>query len=701
MEIVNPFGKEKVVVQGQLAGRPLTLEVNRLAFRASAAVLATWGETVVLATVVVGQEKTELDYFPLSVDYEERFYAAGKISGSRYVKREGRPSDEAVLVGRLIDRSLRPLFAKDFRAEVQIVTTVLSLDNDCQPDSPAIIGAASALLLAGLPFNGPASGVRVGLDEQGRPLVGLTAQQRLENRLDLIVSSNQQGVVMVEAGSQQVKEAEIIGAIEAADQANTEAIKLQEQLLEKLKPEALEYRPSGPSQEIKQAVADWWQKQATTTEDLNSDDRHRNDQVGQIREKLSQDFKLEENEQARSYQEALESLLNAELRKFIIDKRERIGGRQLSEVRQLSSQVGIFSRTHGSSLFTRGATQALNIVTLAPLSQSQSLDTMTHSEEKRYFHHYNAPGYTVGEAKRLGSPGRREIGHSYLAERAIIPVLPDEKDFPYAIRSVTEIMSQQGSTSMAAACSSCLALMDAGVPLKTAIGGVAMGLILNDKEPVILTDIQDAEDFAGDMDFKVAGSRQGITALQMDMKVPGLPVSVLKEALMTAEAGRLTILDHMSQILAEPRPELSPHAPRVESIMIPPEKIKDVIGKGGETIHHLVEISGAQIDIKDDGQVLIFSNDQAGLELAKKEIQKLTAEPEVGQIYRQRPVVKITDFGLFVNILPGRDGLVHVSEISQKRVQDPADLFKVKDLVDVKLLAIDERGRLNLSIKQI
>ena len=699
MDIINPFNHQLQRVSQSLAGSELSLEINRLGFRASAAVLASWGETVVLTTVMVAEPRTDIDYFPLTVDYEERFYAAGKISGSRYVKREGRPSDEAVLIGRLIDRSLRPLFPKDFREQVQIVATVLSLDDNCDPDTPALIGASAGLLLAGLPLAGPVAGCRIGLID-GSVRADLARSDRRAGPLDLIVASNPQGIVMVEAAGDQIPETTIVEGLELGLATNQTAIELQKQLLELVKPQAYSWQPVGPDDNIKTAVADWWAGQPAAITDLDSRSSHRSDQLNQLQKQLIDDLKIDDD-QAGFYQAALESLLNHQLRQLIISRRQRPDGRALDQVRPLSSQVRVLPRTHGSALFTRGGTQALNVVTLAPLSLSQSIDTMTENDDKRYFHHYNAPGYTVGEIKRLGSPGRREIGHSYLAEKAILPVLPPEADFPYAIRSVSEIMSQHGSSSMAAACGSCLALMDAGVPLKNPVSGLAMGLIMaDDGQPVILTDIQDAEDFAGDLDFKVAGSALGITALQMDMKLPGLPVAILKQALEAAASGRATVLKHMLSVLDRPRSQLSQHAPRVESIIIPVDRIKDVIGKGGETIHKLVADTGTQIDIKDDGRVLLFSPDQAGLERAKKSIIDLTAEPELGHIYTNRPVVKVADFGAFVNILPGKDGMVHVSEITSHRIDNPADYLKVGDKVTVKLIAIDDRGRLNLSIRQ-
>ena len=704
MKIINPLARPPLTVSSELAGRPLTLEINRLAFRATSAVLATWGETVVLATIQIGPEDgSKLDYFPLTVDYEERFYAAGKISGSRYIKREGRPSDDAILTGRLIDRPIRPLFPKSYRREVQAVATVLSFDPECPADGLGMIAISAALGLAPVPFAGPVAGIRVG-QVDGQLKAGLGGDDRALADLDLMVASNEQGVMMVEALAREVDNQTMVAALELAHQTNQTAIKLQRELQAAAKIQTPGYEEPAWRQEIKQTVSAWWQAQSQADTDLTGDYGQQQTKRAGIRERFDRDLAEQVGEEAWSsrqadYYQALESVTDQAVRQLILAG-NRLDGRKPDEVRSLSSQVGVLPRAHGSAIFTRGATQALNIVTLAPLSQAQAIDTMEKNGEKRYFHHYNAPGYTVGEVKRMGSPGRREIGHSYLAERALMPVLPNEQDFPYAIRSVTEIMSQHGSTSMAATCSSCLALMDAGIPIRAPVGGIAMGLIMDQDKPIILTDIQDAEDFAGDMDFKIAGTAAGITACQMDMKVPGLPISVLTTALEAAGAGRQQILSHMSDILAKPRAELSSHAPQVISLMIPVDKIRDVIGKGGETIQGLVAESNSQIDVKDDGQVLIFSPDRANLELAKRRITELTADPEVGKVYTDRPVVKVADFGAFINILPGRDGMVHVSEIASQRIDHPGDVLKVGDRVNVKLIAIDDRGRLNLSIRR-
>ncbi len=701
MSIINPHGKEIVSVTTDYCGRPLTLEVNRVGFRSTASVLVRYGDTVVLGTAQVGSRPVQLDYFPLSIDYEEKFYAAGKISGSRFIKREGRPSDEAILIGRLIDRPIRPLFPKGYRQEVQVVASVLSMDPSFRPDSVAMIAASAALMLTGTPFDGPVAGVRVGR-VNGEFKAFLTAEEREQSDLDIVVAGIETGVTMVEAGANEVSE-EVIGeALEWAFKAYQPAIALQRELAAKVQPVAQEYELILPNKEVQSEVDAWISDKLG--QKLRAPYPERNEMVNELRwsfheafgEKLGEDYTKELRDE---YDEAFTMALHKDVRRGIVEEQTRPDGRKLDEVRVLSSEVGVLPRTHGSSIFTRGVTQGLNIVTLAPLSYAQIVDTMEVNDgERRYMHHYNAPGYTVGEVRRLGSPGRREIGHGYLAERALIPVLPTEEEFPYAIRSVTEIMSQNGSTSMAATCSSCLALMDAGVPIKRPVSGVAMGLMMDGDTPYILTDIADAEDFAGDMDFKVTGTEKGITAIQMDMKLHGLPVDVLNKAIAGAKSGRAHILEHMMATMAAPRTTLSPYAPRIEKIKINPDKIGAVIGKGGEMINKITSETGAEIDIKEDGLITVASPDGASIEKALNWIKSLTEEPEVGRIYEGK-VVSIKDFGAFVNILPGIDGMVHISQLSSERVENVTDVLSEGQIVKVKLTAIDERGRLSLSIK--
>lgn len=700
---INAAGKEIIKVETQFCGRTLSLEVGRVGFRSDSSVLVRFGDTVVLGTAMVSKRPVSMDYFPLSIDYEEKMYAAGKISGSRFIKREGRPSDDAVLIGRLIDRPIRPLWPKGYRHEVQGVATMLSLDPDFRPDMVAMIAMSAAFCLTGAPFDGPVAGVRVGMVD-GSFKAFASPQELDEGKLDLVVAGTKEAIMMVEAGANEVTEDEVAEALQFAHAAIQPAIELQNQLIEKVGVSKLEYELSLPSEDIQTQVNKWLEGKMGAKLRGAYPERHQKMHV--LLQDLEAHFKSELGEEEfpkvrNDYHEAFAAAANYDVRKGILEDGLRPDNRRSSDIRELSSEVGILPRTHGSSLFTRGMTQALNIVTLASTSYAQMVDTMEREGERLYIHHYNAPGYTIGEIKRLGSPGRREIGHGYLAERALTPVLPSLEDFPYTIRSVTEIMSQHGSTSMAATCSSCLALMDAGVPLKAPVSGIAMGLMKEGDKIVILSDIADAEDFAGDMDFKVTGTSKGITALQMDMKVHGLAPEVLKQALMQGKEGRAYILESMLKTLPEPRKEMSPYAPRVEAIHISPDKIREVIGKGGEMINKIIAETGAEIDIKDDGTVMISSPDKTSIDAAKQYILNITEDPEVGQIYNDRPVVSVMDFGAFVQILPGKDGLVHVSEMRQERVEKPSDVVKEGDRVTVKLIGIDERGRLQLSMKAV
>jgi len=702
MATINPFGKDIIKVETELAGKTLSLEVGRVGFRTSASVLVRYGDTVILGTAMVGKGAAKgMDYFPLSIDYEEKFYAAGKISGSRFIKREGRPSDDAILISRLIDRPIRPLWPKGYRNEVQGVATVLSMDPSFRPDMIAMIALSSAFVLTGAPFDGPLAGLRVGMNAKGEYVPFMSNGDLADTKLDIVVASTEHGIMMVEAGGNGATEEEVIGAIEFAHKTMQPAIELQKELMAKIGVTEQEYELVLPNAEIQSAVDKWVDGKLGET--LRAPYPERNELVADLRSAFHEAFADEIGDDYDSlrpeYDEAFTSALHKDVRRGIVEHGLRPDGRKLDEVRPLSSEVALLPRVHGSSLFTRGMTQALNTVTLAPLSYAQMLDTMERNDaEKRYMHHYNAPGYTVGEVRRLGSPGRREIGHSALAERALLAVIPDAEDFPYTIRTVTEIMSQNGSTSMAATCASCLSLMDAGVPLKAPVSGIAMGLMMDGDTPYVMSDIADAEDFAGDMDFKVAGTADGITALQMDMKVHGLPVEILKKALEQGKTGRAHILAHMLETIDEPKKEMSPYAPRIEKMMIKPEKIREVIGKGGEMINKIIAETGAEIDINDDGLVTVAAVDGKSIKAALQMIEAIVAEPEVGKTY-DGVVVKLMEFGAFVNIMPGRDGLVHISRMSEQRVEKVEDIVKEGDKVRVKLTAIDEQGRLNLSMK--
>ena len=720
MEIINPNGKKTMRVSCDWLGRELTLEVNRVGFRTTSSVLVTYGDTVVLGSVVVGTKPVVQDFFPLSIDYEEKFYAAGKISASRFIKREGKPADEAILVGRLIDRPIRPLFPKGYRQEIQVVCTVLSMDPSFRPDCVAMIAASSALMNAGVPFDGPIAGIRIG--RIGGEFKGfLSPEEREQSPLDLVVACKDGKVVMVEAGAKEVPEDTIIEAMHWAVKNVQPVLDLQRQLAKQVNAPEQEYELVLPSEEVVAEVAKWTDGKFGSK--IRGNVMERAHLLDDMKYAMHDEFALSkgegetDNEKVEWYDEnlrdvydqAFELAVHKEVRRGILEEGVRPDGRKLTEVRPLSSQVGILPRVHGSSLFTRGVTQAMNIVTLAPLSYSQDVDTMEVTDGKRrYMHHYNAPSYTVGECGRLGSPGRREVGHGYLAERALLPVLPSEEEFPYAIRSVTEIMSQNGSTSMAATCSSCMALMDAGVPLKRPVSGVAMGLMVDvpKGQPIeasdidkayVLTDLMDAEDFAGDMDFKVTGTTEGITALQMDMKVHGLPVEILEKAIKQSHEGRMFILDHILSVIAEPRAKISEFAPRIEKVKISKDKIGAVIGKGGEMINKITSETGAGIDISEDGLVTISGANAESIEKAVKWVKDLTEEPEVGKIY-EGTVVSIKDFGAFVNILPGIDGMLHISQIVEgKRLKSVEEVLHVGDRVKVRLVAIDH-GKLSLSM---
>lgn len=711
MEIINPSGKQTLQVSTELLGRKLTLEVNRVGFRSTASVLVTYGDTVVLGSVVVGKKPVVQDFFPLSVDYEEKFYAAGKISGSKFIKREGKPADEAILVGRLIDRPIRPLFPKGYRQEVQVVTTVLSMDPSFRPDVVAMLAASTALMLSGTPFDGPVAGLRIGRIN-GEFKAFLSPEEREKSTLDLVVACKDGKVMMVEAGADEVPEAMIIEAMHWAVKNVQPMLDLQRELVEKCDVQPQEYELVLPDVDV-QRVVDAWAAQHFGDK-IRGNVIERQATIDALKAEMNAEFAPQlgqgETEEEKiedyntrlqgEYEQAFDLAVHHEVRRGIIEDGVRPDGRKLDEVRPLSSQVGILPRTHGSSLFTRGLTQALNVVTLAPLSFAQIVDTMEVTDGKRrYMHHYNAPSYTVGEPGRIGAPGRREVGHGYLAERALLPMLPSEEEFPYAIRSVTEIMSQNGSTSMAATCSSCMALMDAGVPLKRPVSGVAMGLMMDGETPYVLTDLMDAEDFAGDMDFKVTGTTEGVTALQMDMKVHGLPVEILEKAIEQSHAGRMHILEHMLSVIPEPRAEISQYAPRVEKLMINPDKIGTVIGKGGETINKITSETGAMVDIDDSGLITVAGENEA-IEKAVVWIKSLVEEPEVGKIY-EGTVVTIKDFGAFVNILPGVDGMLHISQLSDKRIANVTDVLKMGQKVKVKLTAIDDKGRLSLTMKGV
>lgn len=701
MTKVIQTGKDIIRVSTDWLGRELSMEVNKVGFRTTASVIVRYGDTVVLGIADSGEVNPNLDYFPLSIDYEEKYYASGKISSSRFIKREGRPSDEAILIGRLIDRPIRPLFPKGYRNECQVVTTVLSMDPAFRPDAVAMLAASAALMLTGVPFDGPIAGLRIGLDEQDNFRAFMSRSELEQSRLDLFVAGKTDKVMMVEAGANEVSEDTLADAFAWALEQIKPALDLQLELRDLVQPEVQSYQLVTPDEQIAEQVEIYLSDKLT--DDLRVTYAERNPRIAEIKQAMLEHFQADYDEatwpeRQADYLDAFDKVMHQNVRQGIIERGVRPDGRRLDEIRPLSSEVHLLPRTHGSSLFTRGLTQALNIVTLAPLSYAQLVDTMEVTDgERRYMHHYNAPGYTVGEIKRLGAPGRREVGHGYLAERALLPMLPDKEDFPYAIRSVTEIMSQNGSTSMAATCSSCLALMDAGVPLKRPVSGVAMGLIVDGDRHFVLTDLADQEDFAGDMDFKCTGTTEGITALQMDMKVHGLPVDILRDALKQAKQGRAKILAHMLRTIAEPRAELSPYAPRIEKLLVNPDKIGSIIGKGGETINKITSETGVEIDIDESGLVTFASTDGEKMQRAIDWVKGLVEEPEVGKVYTGT-VVSLKDFGAFINILPGVDGMLHVSKIAERRISSPDEVLKIGQKVRVKLTLIDDKGRLSLTM---
>ena len=674
-----------------------------MAKQANGAVMVRYGDTVVLVTAVVSPQPREgIDFFPLLVDYEEKLYAVGKIPGS-FLRREGRPTESAILAARTIDRPIRPLFPDGFRNDVQVVATVLSVDPDCPADTTAMIGASAALSISEIPFQGPIAGVHVGR-VNGEFVINPTSKQAELSDLDLIVAGSKDAIMMVEAGAKEVPEEQILEAILFGHEEIKKLVAFQEEIKAEIGKEPLAVELYEPDPEIVEAV------KAFATEKLiaaltTSEKLEREALIDQVKEETHQHFldNLGEEvyaEKARDISTALDAIIKNEVRRMIVEERKRVDGRELDEIRPISCEVGVLPRTHGSGLFTRGQTQVLSVVTLGRSSEEQILEGLEDEESKRYIHHYNFPAYSVGEVKPMRGPGRREIGHGALAERALLPVIPSEEEFPYTIRVVSEVLESNGSTSQASVCGSTLALMDAGVPIKKPVAGIAMGLVKYQDQFTILTDIQGLEDHLGDMDFKVAGTRDGVTAVQMDIKVSGISKEILQEALAQARKGRLFILDKMAEAIAEPRPELSAYAPRMITMTIDPDEIRDVIGPGGKMIRKIIEETGVEIDIEDDGRVFISSMDSKAGEEAKAIIERLTSDVEVGKTYLGK-VVRIMNFGAFVEILPGKEGLVHISQLALERVAKVEDVVNIGDEILVKVIEIDRQGRINLSRKAL
>ncbi|HVD02863.1 MAG TPA: polyribonucleotide nucleotidyltransferase [Candidatus Dormibacteraeota bacterium] len=691
---------EKTIVARTFDGAELSIETGWMAGLANGAVIVRQGDTVVLATATASKgPRPGIDFFPLTCDYEEKMYAVGRIPGA-FFRREGRPGEAATLASRMIDRPMRPLFPKDFRNDVQIVATVLSTDQVHDPTILALIGAGAAVAISDIPHGGPIAACRIGmLDGQLVENPGMPDLER--SHLDLIVAGTKDAINMVEAGAQEVSEETLVEALTRAQERIRQIVLLIEELVAKVGKPNMEYPHVGVPAEIKQAVAEvaWDRINQAFRE---ADKPQRDIQVDAVKDDVQRQLGERFPDRSGDISAAFESVLKSAVRRAILDEGLRPDGRRLDEIRPIWCEAGVLPRTHGSAVFTRGQTQALSVVTLGTMSDQQRLDGLGLQEFKRYMHHYNFPPYSVGEARPMRSPGRREIGHGALAERAVKVMVPPVEDFPYAIRIVTEILSSNGSTSMASVCGSTLALMDAGVPIKAPVSGIAMGLVTDDSDSsryAILSDIQGMEDALGDMDFKVAGTRNGVTALQMDIKVSGLTPAIFREALEQARQGRLHILGKMESALRGPRPEMSTYAPRIITLHIHPDKIRDLIGPGGKTIRKIQEETGCQIDIEDDGKVFLATVDEEAMERAVAMIRDLTESVEVGRIYKGK-VVRIMPFGAFVEILPRQDGLVHISQLAEQRVNRVEDVVNIGDEIMVKVTEIDDRGRVNLSRKQ-
>jgi polyribonucleotide nucleotidyltransferase len=682
----------KVVEQFELYGTEYTLETGELAKQAGGAVVVRQGDTMVLVTATASKERKDLDFFPLTVDFEERMYAAGKLPGG-FIKRESRPSEKAILTARMIDRPLRPSFGEGFRNEVQIIATVLSADQVHQPDVISIVGASAALSVAGIPFDGPISGVRLArLD--GEYVVNPTFDELEDADLDLIVAGSRDAIYMVEAGAAEIPEDEMLDALVFAQKVIGEFCDAQSRLVAAVAPTPMEVELQGYSEELQERVSAAGAELVRAA--LHNPDKHaRQDAVKEAKDQVMASFSEEElAAHAKDLKAILKGLEKSAMRTMVLEEGERVDGRGLADVRPVSAVVGYLPRSHGSGLFTRGQTQVLSVLTLGMLSEWQRIDTIDVAEGKRYLHHYNFPPFSTGETGFMRGPKRREIGHGALAERALFPVIPAEEEFPYTIRIVSEVLESNGSSSMGSVCGSTLALMDAGVPISAPVSGVAMGLIKEGDQVAILTDIQGVEDFLGDMDFKVAGTENGITALQMDNKAKGLSVEILEAALTQAREGRDHILNVMLDAIGTPRDQLSQYAPRIITVNIPVDKIRDVIGSGGKVVRGIQEETGAQIDIQEDGTIYIASRDLGGEE-AQRRIMAIVKEPEIGEVYQGR-VVSIQPFGAFIELLPGKDGLLHVSRIAQGRVERVEDYLEVGDEVAVKILDIDDRGKVSL-----
>ena len=680
-----------------LAGRPLTLEVGKLAELANASVLVRYGDTVVLVCATASAKPRDgIDFFPLSVDFEEKMYSVGRIPGS-FLRREGRPGEKGVLTSRVIDRPIRPLFPGDFRNDVSIMATVMSVDHDCSPEIAALIGTSAALAISDIPWNGPVGALKVGL-VNGELVLNPTSEQRQVSDLDVTVVSTGKKVVMIEAGANEVDNDTMFRAIELAHQENQKQVELINRMVSEIGKPKFDYPHADFNQELFDKIVEATMDEAKAA--MDTDDKNVREARWNVLMDHWHELFAEEYPDMDKYLDEITYKFQKKIVKAWLLQGHRVDGRAKNEIRPLAAEVGVLPRVHGSGLFTRGQTQVLSVCTLDTLSAAQKLDTIWEEESKRYMHHYNFPGYSVGEAKPARSPGRREIGHGALAERALVPVLPSVEEFPYAIRVVSEVLSSNGSTSQGSICGSTLALMDAGVPIKAPVAGISCGLIQDDDGSfTTFIDIQGVEDFHGEMDFKVGGTKRGITAIQMDLKNDGLTMEIIKNALEITYDARCQILDQiMLPVIAEPRPEVSKYAPKMLTMHIDPDKIREVIGSGGKVIQKIVADTGAKIDIEDDGSIFISALNPESCDAAKKAIDTIVFVPEVGSLYYGR-VVRLMQFGAFVELAPGKDGLVHISKLANHRVEKVEDVCKIGDMMWVKVTEIDEKGRVNLSHK--
>ena len=697
------MSSEKKVFKTQWGGRPLSVEIGQLAKQANGSVLVRYGDTVVLTAAVASKQAKDVDFFPLPVNYEEKMYAVGKVPGG-FIKREGRPSERATLTARLIDRPIRPMFAEGFRNEVQITNVVMSVEQDCTPEMSAMFGSSLALCISDIPFNGPIAGVDVGR-VNGEYILNPTVEQMEASDIHLTVAGTKEAINMVESGAKEVSEEDMLGALLFGHAAIKELVAFQEEIVAAVGKEKMEITLLQVDQSLATEINEKFSKQmiaAIQTEEKLA----REENIETLKEEIYALYEEkfvgteDETKKLKEVRQILEDMEKDEVRRLITVDKIRPDGRKVDEIRPLASEVALLPRVHGSGLFTRGQTQALTACTLAPLGEHQIIDGLGVEDSKRFIHHYNFPQFSVGSTGPTRAPGRREIGHGALGERALAQVIPSEEDFPYMIRLVSEVLESNGSSSQASICAGTLALMDAGVPIKAPVAGIAMGLVKEGDYYTILTDIQGLEDHLGDMDFKVAGTKKGITALQMDIKIEGITEQILTEALTQAKQARMAILEVLEGTISEPRAELSPYAPKIEMIQIRPALIKNVIGKGGETINAIIEETGVKIDIDQDGNVSIASSDAAMIRRAIEIIEDLTREVEVGQIYNAK-VVRVEKFGAFVNLIKGKDGLLHISQISSDRVEKVEDVLKLGDEIEVKVIEIDRQGRINVSHKAL